>query len=386
MMTDDVRVALLTSPGRGAVATVLVAGAGATKLVQRHFQAASGQALDALTPDRIVFGRWGGAGGEEVVLRRLSDDRLEIHGHGGLAASAAIIDALVGSGARPADWRTSPMLLDINPNRADPIRADAVAALACAVTRRAADVLLDQYQGALRAELEAIRGDLVSHRLEAGGARLRVLAARSAFGLHLTSPWRVVLVGRPNVGKSSLLNALLGYRRAIIHDQPGTTRDVVAASTAIDGWSIELSDTAGLRESVDDLESAGIALSRRQVAVADLVLLVGDRSRPWTSQDDALLAAHPTALLVHNKHDLPPAGPRPAGLPVSALTGQGIDDLHRAIVDRLSAVPSPGAAVPFTLRQVESIAVAIAALQSDNPSAAIASIDGVRLAAGAGSL
>ena len=85
--------------------------------------------------------------------------------------------------------------------------------------------------------------------LQAAAARIREWLAWEDFGLHLTRPWNVVLAGRPNVGKSSLINALLGYTRSIVFDQPGTTRDVVTAATAIDGWPIELSDTAGLRES-----------------------------------------------------------------------------------------------------------------------------------------
>src|SRR6185503_7750192 len=106
------------------------------------------------------------------------------------------------------------------------------------------------------------------------------LLALAEVGLHLTTPWRVVFAGPPNVGKSSLVNALLGYPRAIVYDQPGTTRDVLTASTAFDGWPFELRDTAGLRDgiSLDSVEVEGVARARAQIATADLVVFVHDRS------------------------------------------------------------------------------------------------------------
>ena len=97
-------------------------------------------------------------------------------------------------------------------------------------------------------------------------------------GLHLTTPWRVVLAGAPNVGKSSLMNAIAGYQRAIVSPTPGTTRDVVTVTTAIDGWPVQLADTAGLRETQDELESAGVALADAAIGEADLVIVVSDAS------------------------------------------------------------------------------------------------------------
>ena len=124
----------------------------------------------------------------------------------------------------------------------------------------------------------------------------------------------MVLAGRTNVGKSSLLNALAGHGRAIVHHVPGTTRDAVTVATAIDGWPVELCDTAGLRPPDDAVERAGIELARERLAEADLVVLVADRSRPWSAEDQALRDQWPGAVLVHNKCDLPAsAGERPAG-------------------------------------------------------------------------
>ena len=111
--------------------------------------------------------------------------------------------------------------------------------------------LLDQYHGALESEIEAIRTLLreLQPNIDAAASRLETLLGRASIGLHLVRPWRVTIAGPPNVGKSSLLNALAGFERAIVFDQPGTTRDVLTVLTAIDGWPIELADTAGWRDS-----------------------------------------------------------------------------------------------------------------------------------------
>jgi tRNA modification GTPase len=342
----------LTPPGRGAVATLRVEGPGAIAAVQSRFAARSGRALVSCSPDQIVVGRFGGECGEEVVARRCNDDAVELHCHGGRAAVALIEESLVSAGCRRVQWRDW-----INAHHDDPIASAALAALADARTERTAAILLDQRHGAFRRAVNAIRQDI--ERRDAASARRRIdaILAHAKLGEHLTHPWSVVLAGRPNVGKSSLLNAMAGYGRAIVHHSPGTTRDAVACDTAIDGWPIELCDTAGLRTAGDAIEQAGIELAQSRVAKADLVILVADRSVPWSDDDDALAAEMPASLLVHNKCDLPPAQDNhPPGLSVSAIDGCGIDVLLAAIARRLVPnPPSPGDAVPFSSEQVETI-------------------------------
>ena len=135
------------------------------------------------------------------------------------------------------------------------------------------------------------------------------MLAWSNFGLRLINPWQIVLVGKTNAGKSSLLNALLGYQRSLVDHAAGTTRDVLTAVTAVDGWPVELADTAGSRAAASALESEGISRAAQRVASADLVLVVSDVSTAWSEEDDRWVRIAPHApIIVHNKCDLVAVG------------------------------------------------------------------------------
>jgi tRNA modification GTPase len=365
-MTGEARatVVKLTPEGRGAVAVLLVEGREAAELVGRHFLGHSAEPLESRPLNRILHGNWGRRDGEDVVVCRRSATEAEIHCHGGSAAAKRIVADLTAGGCAIMDWRE--WIGSREPSR---IRSDARALLARARTERTAAILLDQYHGALDAALARIAGYLEAGDAQAAQAGLRALVAPSSAGLHLVEPWRVVLAGPPNVGKSSLINALVGYRRSIVFDQPGTTRDVVTVATAIDGWPIELSDTAGLRQSGDALEIAGVELARRQLAAADRIVFVFDVTERWTNECDSLIKDYPSAIVVFNKVDLlrdtetalgqlNGCGAQP--LLTSAVTSYGIDDLAATLVRRLvSHEPQPGDAVPFTTLQVEQLRAAL---------------------------
>src|SRR4029077_12681237 len=134
-----------------------------------------------------------------------------------------------------------------------------------------AEILLDQVAGALEAEVRRVLRIAASDPSEAL-ASLDTLIERSAVGLHLVTGWKIALAGRPNVGKSRLLNALAGFDRAIVDPSPGTTRDIVTVRTALDGWPVELADTAGLRVSDDPVEASGIERAQDRQERADVVV------------------------------------------------------------------------------------------------------------------
>jgi tRNA modification GTPase len=263
--------------------------------------------------------------------------------------------------------------------RAEPKGRDAATggaqiALASAPTLRAASVLLYQYHGALSGVVDAARAAVSATEWVRAGEILDGVLQFRDVGLYLTSPWRVVLAGSPNVGKSSLINAIAGYQRAIVSPLPGTTRDIVTVNTAIDGWPVELADTAGLRATGDELESAGVALADAAIREADLVIMVSDASVDGDWAEEAVVRAPETAraIRVWNKIDLVKSGMgagRTVGgedaparsdlICVSALTGEGVGELIAAIGGALVPVAPPaGAAVAFTREQVSHLEAA----------------------------
>jgi tRNA modification GTPase len=370
-MQQPTHFAVLTPAGRGAIATVAVRGASASAVVARRFRPASGNDLTTFKIGRIVFGRFQTSAEvtEELVVGLIAPGRVEIHCHGGKAAVEAICAALMEEGCE----RVSADRWAID-DTSDPLAAAALVALASARTERVAAILLDQYRGALRTELSAIIENLNRREAHHAAAALQRLLARADLGLHLTQPWKVVIAGRPNAGKSSLMNALLGYQRSIVWQEPGTTRDILTATTAIDGWLVELSDTAGLRTAADSLEAEGVARAQRQIAAADLVVFVADATDGWDEKLWRSLSDMPS-IIAHNKCDLAavPADGRPAGLATSAITGQGIQQLCDAIAKQLvPSVPPPASPVPFTPGHIAALKAASAALGSQDTSAAIA--------------
>ncbi|MGL4942816.1 MAG: GTPase [Thermoguttaceae bacterium] len=338
-MTADI--VLLTPPGRGAIATIVVVGEAANEVVARAIPSVRGNELNRPRLARIAIDGVDGDVSEGVVVCRVSSlaisslanaPRWEVHCHGGTVIVEAVVAALEAAGGTRRDAKTwrDPEL--------SPFAAEAVLALAECRTEHAAKILLDQYHGALES---ALKND------PAG------VAAWREVGEHLTKPWRVVIAGLPNVGKSSLLNAVVGFDRAIVDAASGTTRDVVTHNTVVDGWWLELCDTAGLRNSTNQIESAGIELARDLVTTADLVVEVIDATAPHR---DATLAniVKRRVILVANKVDLLDDAACASlanigvDLCVSAKTGHGLPELAATIVRRLVPQEPPrGAGVPF---------------------------------------
>ena len=353
---------LLTPRGRGAVATVLVAGPRALELVGSLVCRGQRQALSLEPAGTHPLGTLGPRRRRRSRRRGARSARVEIHCHGGMAAPRAICDALVAAGCESIDWRA---WNDIDPG--DPLRRSALAALAGARTERAAIILLDQYQGALARALSEIRRLIAAADWPAARDAVVDVLARWPIGSHLVEPWRVVLAGPPNVGKSSLVNALVGYQRAIVYDAPGTTRDMVTATTALEGWPVELCDTAGLRESREAIEIEGVRLARQAATAADALVLVFSTQEPWQADGKNCSTDGPVRLSLYSKCDLgpPPGDGRPPGIATSAVTRAGLDELERAIAGRLvPEEPAAGAAIPLDAEQVGLLEQLLAAIDA----------------------
>jgi tRNA modification GTPase len=346
MEERETLVACLTPPGQAAIATLAVDGPHAWEAVRPLFRTRSGAELpvEALA-GRILLGRLGLDVADDVVLtvkRAGPSQRLELHCHGGRTNVVFLLGLLQQCGLRVCDWRAFLRL-----SEPDALCAAAAVALADAPTARTAAILLDQYHGAFAAALDAVAMALDRGDVPAAAANLDALARRAALGRRLTAPWRVVVAGPPNVGKSSLVNALAGYQRSIVAATPGTTRDVTTTRLAIDGWPVELADTAGMREPKDALETEGMHRAREATRAADLCLWLLDAAAMPVRAEPGI-----DAKLVVNKVDLPPAwdlDEAPAAIRVSALTGAGLPDLCAALSRWLVPEPPPaGAPVPFT--------------------------------------
>jgi len=347
------KVCILTPPGRGAVAVARVWGPGALPAVDAAFRPLRGEGLASTPPNRPRFGRLGAGMGDEVVAVVLEGDPpgVEVQCHGGSAAIAMVVAGLQEQGCRlvePAEF--------LSASEPSSFRAAAWEDLAKATTLRTAEILLEQAQGALDRAMAAIEANPTESR-----RRLEDLIERAGVGLRLVSGWRVVIAGRPNAGKSRLLNALAGYDRAIVAATPGTTRDAVTVRTAFDGWPVELVDTAGVREAEDPVERSGVERALRERSRADLTLLLLDRSRPL-EEDDRRPPSGP-ALIVASKADLPAAwepaevfGGRVPFVVVSAQTGEGLDELAEAVARLLvPGPPPPGVGVPFRPEHLERL-------------------------------
>jgi tRNA modification GTPase len=325
------------------------------------------------------------------------EDVVEISAHGSPVVLTEIVETATRNGARLAARGEFTLRAFLN-GRIDLAQAEAVADLIEAVTPLQARAAFDQLNGTLTlqiAELDRALFDLIA-RLEAsvdfpeegyhfvepgeltqaidtvlaGVDRLLHAAQR---GRLIRDGFQIAIVGQPNVGKSSLFNALVGTARAIVADAPGTTRDLITETVDFEGLPATLVDTAGVRDTADVIESEGVSRSRGALAVADLVLLVADRSRrgddAWRFEEAIRLKA--PVLLVANKSDLPHAWTRADAVNVSSMTGCGLDRLRREISVRLQLEDPEDRAAITNVRHIALVEHARAALSRAREAASV---------------
>lgn len=339
----------LTGIGRSAVASVMLDGAMATDMVLQFFATSEGS-LPKLVLNRPSFGRWTWAGHEEeLVVCRVDHSRFEIHCHGGRLPSRAILDSLEEAGAvvlSMANW-----LEEFEPN--SQTRA-AKQLLTTIKTEKNLCILLDQMRGALQRDVVQI-GEFIRTENFAGAERaVRVLIERGCLGCRLGQPFSVSVVGPPNAGKSSLINAIAGFNRAIVCDHPGTTRDLVTVETAINGWPFVLTDTAGIRDTNDQIEREGIRLAKSTLGTADLVLHVDDLTTDASPVELGLSGQR--ALRVGTKADLTPDAEKQVDVATSAVTHTGVAELLDLITRAvLPSPPAPGDAIPLSTEVVTTL-------------------------------
>ncbi|QDT33277.1 GTPase [Thalassoglobus polymorphus] len=343
-------VELLTPRGRGAVASIRVCGD--VSSIDKFFSAANQKSMQQQPIDAIRYGLWGATNSEDLVCVRTDDSTVEIHCHGGAAAIERIMKDLISSGVEQLQRERT-----FEKSSAGQVDSSEISfteefqlCLQQVTTQKAAHEVLRQSSLFPKSLKEAQTTDDPLLRRSAVESMLRW----AEFGQHLTQPWKVVLCGPPNVGKSSLINSLVGFSRSVVFDQPGTTRDVVTVQTALKGWPIEFSDTAGLRQTDEEIESAGIAKARATIEAADLLLMIVDAQNGVVEFEKQFAAKNQRSLIVFNKIDLASNDFSEAGqICVSATTEQGIQELATEIVSQLiPAVPPKTQAYPVTPRQV----------------------------------
>ena len=422
MNLDDTIVAIATPSGRGGIGVVRIAGPDARKIAEpmlrlRHELEAGRAVFGELVEDKASTSRANDvremghptqetARIDEVVVTYFAkphsyttDDIIEISAHGSPVVLRHITEMCVAASARLAEPGEFTMRAFLN-GRIDLTQAEAVRDLIDSQTLYQAKVAAQQLEGALSRRLQPIKQKLVEliAVLEAGidfaeddvsvlpnskildhiaqvRKPLEELSASFAYGKIVHEGLTLAIVGRPNVGKSSMFNRLVERERAIVTATPGTTRDLVSETVAIGGIPVKLVDTAGIRQALDEAESIGIRKSMEALADADLVLVVVDASQPLTQEDSELLklAQSRPLIVVRNKSDLRVSGqlsmvsdlPHKA-LQTSALTGEGISELRQEILRHVGgeAGAQPEAGFLTNVRHQGHIKDSLAALDA----------------------
>ena len=369
-LTDTIA-AVATSAGNGGIGIIRVSGESAFQICDKLFKAKNGMSIQQMHSHTIHYGtiEYNNAVIDEVLLTVMKapstytrEDVVEINTHGGYRAVNAVLEAVIKSGARLAEPGEFTKRAFLN-GRIDLTKAEAVRDIISAKTRTAMEIAVNKLQGKLEKRIKALRDDLltlianievsidypeheeeeqnrinVSKTVEECLSEINTLIKTSDTGKIYSEGIKTAIVGRPNVGKSSLLNALLNEDRAIVTDIPGTTRDVLTELISIDGIPLIIADTAGIRESNDAVEKIGVEKSISEINSAQLVITVFDGSRSLTEEDKQLLdlTKNKNRIIVVNKDDLGICEEYKnldAPVFISAKSGKGMDNLYKRVKD-----------------------------------------------------
>ena len=381
MNARDTIVAISTPHGRGGLGIVRISGNDSRSIAERILRFSSGPRWTAWKSGLAELVDERGGVVDQVVASFFesphsytAEDVVEISCHGAPVVLRFCVERAVGAGARIAEPGEFTLRAYVN-GRIDLPQAEAIRDLIEARTLYQARVASQQMEGSVSRRIRPVKEELVEliALLEAGidfaeddisvaspdeilrriasiESQMSGLVASFGRGKLVFQGFTLAIVGRPNVGKSSLFNRLLEQDRAIVTETPGTTRDLVSEPTAVEGIPVKLVDTAGIREGQELVETLGIERSFQAMADADLTLLILDLSSELTTSDRDLIEKlrDRRPLLVGNKNDLPRRMESDADLvPVSAMTGQGIGELRQAILNRLApeglSAPESGA-------------------------------------------
>lgn len=364
MVPDDTIVAVSTAPGRGAIGVTRMSGPRAHEIARRCLSTWPTAPRHALLAE-VRDPRTGAVVDRAIVTTFVrphsftGEDLVEISGHGGLLSPAAVAALLIREGARQAEPGEFTRRALLN-GKLDLLQAEGIASIIDARTEAARRGALHHVDGGVSRQIGMLRTaildleallayeidfpeeddgpigrDRIERTLVDVQQRLDGLLGSVRLGEMVREGAVVVLAGRPNAGKSSLFNALLGLERAIVHETPGTTRDAIEAVIEAGRWPLRLVDTAGLRESGDEIERTGVEMSRRYLAGAHIVLVCGPNADELRSANDAVrTATEAPRIHVLTKSDLldgPGAAAAPGAIPVSALRREGLPELVNAM-------------------------------------------------------